>query len=186
MENSLTVKERFVIHFRYDHAHTGWITTCADTLEKGKVPILFFSWTNEEPSTEYWTYSCRRVSHLSVMWNATPRSRLAVNTSNHPEDITCPACNGKHRPHTNKEGSKKYTKPAHEPTREPKSPKAVPKKNAKKPLSPDTKIRGTQSTFSTWWTAGGGIWIKFRFQGRSPTTPGSSTWRWDRGQIGTE
>ena len=36
-----TVKERLVIHFRNDRAQTGWITTCVDTLDKGKVPILF-------------------------------------------------------------------------------------------------------------------------------------------------
>ena len=36
-----TVKERLVIHFHNDHAHTGWITTCVDILDKGKVPILF-------------------------------------------------------------------------------------------------------------------------------------------------
>ena len=36
-----TVKERLVIHFRNDHATNGWITTCVDILDKGKVPILF-------------------------------------------------------------------------------------------------------------------------------------------------
>ena len=36
MENNLEV-----IHFRNDHAHTGWITTCVDILDKGKVCILF-------------------------------------------------------------------------------------------------------------------------------------------------
>ena len=36
-----TVKERLVIHFRNDRAQTGWITTCVDILDKGKVPILF-------------------------------------------------------------------------------------------------------------------------------------------------
>ena len=79
------------------------------------------------------------------------RTALAVSTSNHPvldimalatsswkpmysfqsEEITCPACNGKHRPHTNKEGCKKYTKSAHEPAHEPKTAKAVPKQNVK-------------------------------------------------------
>ena len=88
------------------------------------------------------------------------RTALAVSTSNHPvldimalatsswkpmygfqsEEITCPACNGKHRPHTNKEGCKKYTKSAHEPAHEPKTAKAVPKQNVKKPISPDTKL----------------------------------------------
>ena len=36
-----TVKERLVIHFRNDGAHDGWITTCVDILDKGKVPIFF-------------------------------------------------------------------------------------------------------------------------------------------------
>ena len=40
MENNPLLR-RDVIHFRNDHAHTGWITTCVDTLDKGKVPILF-------------------------------------------------------------------------------------------------------------------------------------------------
>ena len=30
-----------MIHFRNDRAQTGWITTCVDILDKGKVPILF-------------------------------------------------------------------------------------------------------------------------------------------------
>jgi len=88
------------------------------------------------------------------------RTALAVSTSNHPvldimalatsswkpmysfqsEDITCPACNGKHRPHTNKEGCKKFKKPEHEPAQEPKPAKAVPKKNVKKPIQPDSKL----------------------------------------------
>ena len=38
-----TVKERLVIHFRNDRAQTGWITTCVDIMDKGKVPILFSS-----------------------------------------------------------------------------------------------------------------------------------------------
>ena len=88
------------------------------------------------------------------------RTALAVSTSNHPvldimtlatstwkpmysfqsEGITCPACNGKHRPHTNKEGCKKFRGPAPELAHEPKTAKALPKKNAKKPISPDTKL----------------------------------------------
>ena len=36
-----TVKERLVIHFRNDDAPNGWIITCADILNKGKIPILF-------------------------------------------------------------------------------------------------------------------------------------------------
>ena len=42
-----TVKERLVIHFRNDHAQNGWITTCVDMFDKGKVPIcLARSWSS--------------------------------------------------------------------------------------------------------------------------------------------
>ena len=51
-------------------------------------------------------------------------------------DITCPACEGKHRPHTYKEGCKKFKKTDHEP----KPAKASPKKHVKKLISPDTKL----------------------------------------------
>ena len=59
------------------------------------------------------------------------------------EDITCPACEGKLRPHTNKEGCRKYKKPAHEP----KPAKAITKKNVKKPISSDTKIEVPSAPF---------------------------------------
>ena len=95
------------------------------------------------------------------------RAALAVSTSNHPvldimalatsswkrmysfqsEDIACPACNGKHRPHTNKEGCKKFKKSEHAPPQEPKPAKAVPKKNVMKPIQPDSKLEVPSQPF---------------------------------------
>ena len=160
-----TVKERLVIHFRNDHAHTGWITTCVDILDRGKVPILF--------SVEQMRNLCMNIEHTPVGEFLTcplfgmQRAALAVSTSNHPvldimalatsswkrmysfqsEDIACPACNGKHRPHTNKEGCKKFKKSEHAPPQEPKPAKAVPKKNVMKPIQPDSKLEVPSQPF---------------------------------------
>ena len=160
-----TVKERLAIHFRNDHAHTGWITTCVDILDKGKVPILF--------SAEQMRNLRMNIEHTPVGEFLTcplfgmRRTALAVSTSNHPvldimalatsswkpmysfqfEDITCPACNGKHRPHTNKEGCKKFKKPEHAPPEEPKPAKIVPKKNVKKLIQPDSKLEVPSQPF---------------------------------------
>ena len=149
-----TVKERLVIHFRNDQAHTGWITTCVDILDKGKVPILF--------SVEQMRNLRMNIVHTPVGEFLTcplfgmQRTALAVSTSNHPvldimalatsswkpmysfqsEDITCPACHGKHRPHTNKEGCKKFKESAPAP----KPAKSVPKSNAKTIIQPDHKL----------------------------------------------
>jgi hypothetical protein len=130
-----------------------WITTSADILDKGKVPILF--------SVEQMRSLRMKIEHTPVGEFLTcplfgmQSTALAVSTPNHPvldimalatstwkpmcsfqsEDITCPACNGKHRPRTNKEGCKKYKKPEHEPAQEPKSAKAVPKKMSRNQFS---------------------------------------------------
>ena len=70
-----TVEERLVIHFRHDQAHDAWITTCDDILDKGKVPILFsVEQTRTLRSNISRTHSCRRVSHVSTIWNAMHRS----------------------------------------------------------------------------------------------------------------
>ena len=50
---------------------------------------------------------------------------------------------GKHCPHTYKEGCKKFKMPSHEP----KPAKAMPKKNVKKPISPDTKLEVPSGPF---------------------------------------
>ena len=159
-----TVKERLVIHFRNDHAQNGWITTCVDILDKGNVPILF--------SVEQMGNLRMNIEHTPVGEFLTcplfemQRTALSVSTSNHPVlDImalatsswnrctalpvktTCPACAGKHRPHTYKEGCKK--KPAAK-KEEPKSAKAKTEPTSaettksksvlQKILSPDTKL----------------------------------------------
>ena len=105
-----STKERLGIHFRNDHTHThtGWITTCVDILDKGKVPILV--------SVEHMRNLRMNIEHTPVGEFLTcplfgmQRTALAVSTSNHPvldimalatsswkpmysfqsEDITCP------------------------------------------------------------------------------------------------
>ena len=77
-----TVKEGLVIHFRNDRAQTGWITTCVDILDKGKVPILF--------SVEQMRNLRMNIEHTPVGEFMTcplfgmHRTALAVSTSNHP------------------------------------------------------------------------------------------------------
>ena len=153
-----TVKERLVIHFRNDRAQTGWITTCVDILDKGKVPILF--------SVEQMRNLRMNIEHTPVGEFMTcplfgmQRTALAVSTSNHPvldimalatsswkpmysfqsEDITCPACNGKHRPHTNKEGCKRFKGSEPKPAEVPKPAKPDSKKIVKKIIQPDSKL----------------------------------------------
>ena len=177
-----TVKERLVIHFRNDRAQTGWITTCVDILDKGKVPILF--------SVEQMRNLRMNIEHTPVGEFLTcplfgmQRTALAVSTSNHPvldimalatsswkpmysfhtdEEITCPACNGKHRPHTNKPGCKKYKPSDKEPSsvesdkKETKTSKAKVKPSpaklinmpkAKKTIPPEAKVDDKETEFS--------------------------------------
>ena len=156
-----TVKERLVIHFRHDRAQNGWITTCVDILDKGKIPILF--------SVEL----RMNIEHTPVGEFLTcplfgmQRTALSVSTSNHPvldsmalatsswkpmcsfasEETTRPARAGKHRPHTHtyKEGCKK--KPATK-KEEPKPAKTTTAKPVlKKILSPDTKLEVPEKSF---------------------------------------
>ena len=63
------------------------------------------------------------------------------------EDITCPACNGKHRPHTNKEGCKKFKRSEHKSAQEPKPAKSDSKKNVKKFIQPDSKLEVPSQPF---------------------------------------
>ena len=56
------------------------------------------------------------------------------------EDITCPACNGKHRPHTNKEGCKRFKGSEPKSAQVPKPAKSDSKKNVKKVIQPDSKL----------------------------------------------
>ena len=85
-----TVKERLVIHFRNDCAHDGWITTCLDVLDKGKVPILFSveQMRNLRMDIEYTPAGEFLARPLFGM----QRAALAVSKSNHPVlDIMAPA-----------------------------------------------------------------------------------------------
>ena len=135
------------------HTHTGWITTCVDILDKGKVPILF--------SVEQMRNLRMNIEHTPVGEFLTcplfgmQRAALAVSTSNHPvldimalatsswkpmysfqsEDITCPAGNGKHRPHTNQEGCKRFKGSEHKSAQEPKSAKSDSKKKCQEAYS---------------------------------------------------
>ena len=122
------VAERLIIHFRNDQSANGWITTSVDILDKGQVPILF--------SVEQMRNLRMNIEHTPVGEFLTcplfgmHKTALAVSTSNHkaldimslalasnkPQHsfatafaVTCPACLGKHRPHTNKEGCKKFS-----------------------------------------------------------------------------
>ena len=163
MENSLLVKERHVIHFRNDHAQNGWITTCVDILDKVKVPILL--------SVEQMRNLRMNIEHFPVAEFLTcplfgmQRTALSVSASNHPvldimalatsgwkpmhsfasEETTCPACAGKHRPHTYKEGCKKKPITKKE---EPKPAKTTTAKAVlKNILSPDTKLEVPEKSF---------------------------------------
>ena len=77
-----TVKERLVIHLKNDHSQTGWVTTCVDILDKGKVPILF--------SVEQMRNLRMNIEHTPVGEFLTcplfgmQRTALSVSTSNHP------------------------------------------------------------------------------------------------------
>ena len=147
-----------MIHFRNDRAQTRWITTCVDILDKGKVPILF--------SVEQMRNLRMNIEHTPVGEFMTcpllgmQRTALAVSTSNHPvldiialatscwkpmycfqsEDITCPACNGKHRPHTNKEGCKRFKGSEPKSAQVPKTAKSDSKNHVKKVIQPDSKL----------------------------------------------
>ena len=63
------------------------------------------------------------------------------------EDITCPACNGKHRPHTNKEGCKTFKGSEHKSAQEPKPAKSDSKKNVKKFIQPERKLEVPSQPF---------------------------------------
>ena len=56
------------------------------------------------------------------------------------QDITCPACNGKHRPHTNKEGCKRFKGSEPKSAQVPKTAKTDSKKGVKKVIQPDSKL----------------------------------------------
>ena len=120
-----TVRERLIIHLRNKTGATGWITTSVDILDKGRVPILF--------SVEQMRNLGMNIEHTPVGEFLTcpmfgmKKEPLAVSTANHPildimslatarekpqhsflsHALACPACEGKHRPHTYKDDCKK-------------------------------------------------------------------------------
>ena len=112
------VKEKLVIHLKNPKHPTGWISTSVDILDKGRVPILF--------SVEQMRNLRMNIEHtpagefLTCPVFGLKRYAMSVATSNHPvldvmflamcghkpshsfaatPEITCPACNGKHRKH---------------------------------------------------------------------------------------
>ena len=113
------VKEKLVIHLKNPKHPTGWISTSVDILDKGRAPILF--------SVEQMRNLRMNIEHtpagefLTCPVFGLKRYAMSVATSNHPvldvmflatcghkpshsfaatPEITCPACNGKHRKHT--------------------------------------------------------------------------------------
>ena len=120
-----TVKERLIIHIKNSYSSTGWITARVDILDKGRVPILFSveQMRNLRMSIEHTPVGELMTCPLFGM----KRTPLPVSTSNHPaldimflatskskpqysfqsSSLYCPACNGKHRPHTYKDDCKR-------------------------------------------------------------------------------
>ena len=71
------------------------------------------------------------------------------------EDITCPACNGKHRPHTNKEGLQEIQGSEPKPAQVPKRPSLILRKLSRRVIQPDSKLDVPAQPFhlmkSQWW-----------------------------------
>eukprot|EP00438_Fugacium_kawagutii_P016051 Skav221531 [mRNA] locus=scaffold1813:43:5619:- [translate_table: standard] len=150
-----TVKEKLVIYFKPTYSNTGWISTSIDILDKGKVPILF--------SVEQMRNLRMTLEHtpagefMTCPMFGMKRTALAVSTSNHPvldimalatskqkpqysfqsSALYCPACAGKHRPHTYTGDCKHASKDAPKAKAKP-----APKKKGKekKYTDPDKKL----------------------------------------------
>ena len=159
-----TVKERLIIHLKNPKHPTGWVSTSVDILDKGRVPILFSveQMRNLRMSIEH-TPMGEFLTCSSFGMN---RTALAVSTSNHPildimqlaqcgskpahsfvaeakEVLYCPACAGKHRPHTYTGDCKRATESGSKPPKKPEK-----SKGQKKQLDdPDRKL-GTLGTSS--------------------------------------
>ena len=126
------VREKLVIYFQNDQSPTGWITTAIDILDQGDVPILFSveQLRNLRMSIEHTPVG----DYLTCPLFGLKRFSLPVSTSNHnvldimmfassvrkpnhsftainPSYAACPACNGKHRKHTYKDGCKRQRHP---------------------------------------------------------------------------
>ena len=141
-----SVHEKLVIHFRNDDSPTGWVTTAVDILDQGDVPILFSvaQMRNLRMNIEH-TPAC---DFLTCTLFGMKRYPLPVSTSDHTvldimhlkrsqkkpshsfhsdsSYVTCPACQGKHRARTYKDGCRAVRHRTHlsqllRPSRRPKA-----------------------------------------------------------------
>ena len=147
--------EKLVIHFRNDDSPTGWVTTAVDILDQGDVPILFSvaQMRNLRMNIEH-TPAC---DFLTCTLFGMKRYPLPVSTSDHTvldimhlamsqkkpshsfhsdsSYVTCPACQGKHRAHTYKDGCRRAASDTSKPIATPK-----PKAKSKTKTDPDVKV----------------------------------------------
>ena len=155
-----TVRERLIIHLRNKTSTTGWITTSVDILDKGRVPILFSveQMRNLRTNKEHTPVG----EFLTCPMFGMKKTPLAVSTSNHPildiislatarekpqhsflsHALTCPACEGKHRAHTYKDGCKKATTSS-ESTLSKSKKKIEPKESPKTTVKMESKGKKT-------------------------------------------
>ena len=150
-----SVHEKLVIHFRNDDSPTGWVTTAVDILDQGDVPILFSvaQMRNLRMNIEH-TPAC---DFLTCTLFGMKRYPLPVSTSDHTvldimhlarsqkkpshsfhsdsSYVTCPACQGKHRAHTYKDGCRRAASDTSKPIATPK-----PKAKSKTKTDPDVKV----------------------------------------------
>ena len=148
-----TVRERLIIYLRNRTSTTGWITRSVDILDKGRVPILFpveqmrnlRMNIEHTPVGEFLTcpmfgmkktplaVSASSQPILDIMSLATAKEKLQHSFLSHA--LACPACEGKHRPHTYKDDCKK-AKPKTAESTPPKS-----KKKSEPKESPKTTVK---------------------------------------------
>ena len=128
------VRERLHIHIRSELSPTGWIETTVDVLDQGRVPILFS--IEQMRNLRFTLEHTPMGDFISCSGFGMKRTPLPVSTSNHavldildlvktsrqPKHsffvidalVSCPACNGKHRPHTFDENCLKKKPPGKE------------------------------------------------------------------------
>ena len=154
------VREKLVTYFQNDQSPTGWITTAIDILDQGDVPILFSveqlrnlrMSIEHTPVGDYLTCPLFGLKHFSLpvstsnhnvldimMFASSVRKPNNSFTAINPSFASCPACKGKHRAHTYKDGC---TKAATSEVKEDKSAADIPavKKPGKKVASGDAKV----------------------------------------------
>ena len=136
-----SVHEKLIIHFRNDDSPTGWVTTAVDILDQGDVPILFSvaQMRNLRMNIEH-TPACDFLTCSLFGMKRYPlpaRSKKKPVHGFHSDSsyVTCPACQGKHRAHTYKDGCRRAASEESKPIATPK-----PKPKAKTATDPDIKI----------------------------------------------